>query len=313
VECVGSITLVIISTGFGLTMPTAFVSYAHENETHRAKAIGLANRLRKEGVDASIDAYDNHPPEGWPKWMEKQSKSDYIIVILSERYIKGFNQEDDSASGARFEGAILSSKLLQSGVSFRNIALVCFDECSNVQIPDVLVGCTRYFVDRQGEYEKLYTFVTGQPLIEKPTLGKIVIFPPHLLPSFGVDDNTFSSVCKVIWPYMEDNRRIFQDFGPNSGADNPGSSAKAVRFDLSLWYGKRDTIVCNNNIIANHIRSNIDLIPEAYLFTFEKWLSRILTPLRFMYLMTLSITVNINFQKRLFRSLGSGFLETSNH
>jgi hypothetical protein len=74
---------------------------------------------------------------------------------------------------------------------------------------------------------------------------------------------------------MEDNRRIFQDFWPNSGADNSGSSAKAVRFDLSLWYGKRDTIVCNNNIISNHIRSNIDLIPEAHLHIFEKWLSHI--------------------------------------
>jgi hypothetical protein len=136
-------------------------------------------------------------------------------------------------------------------------------------------GLPRYFVDRQREYEKLYTFVTGQPLIEKPTLGKILIIPPRLLPSFRGDDNTFSSVCKVIWPYMEDNRRIFQDFWPNSGADNSGSSAKAVRFDLSLWYGKRDTIVCNNNIIANHIRSNINLIPEAHLHIFEKWLSYI--------------------------------------
>jgi hypothetical protein len=51
-------------------------------------------------VDASIDAYDNHPAEGWPKWMEKQFKSDFIIVILSERYITEFAQEIDSASGA---------------------------------------------------------------------------------------------------------------------------------------------------------------------------------------------------------------------
>jgi hypothetical protein len=74
---------------------------------------------------------------------------------------------------------------------------------------------------------------------------------------------------------MEDNRRIFQDFGPNSGIDNLGSLTKAVRFDLSLWYGKRETIVQNNIIIAHHIRSNIGLIPEAHKPTFEKWLSHI--------------------------------------
>lgn len=74
---------------------------------------------------------------------------------------------------------------------------------------------------------------------------------------------------------MEDNRRIFQDFGPKLGVDNPGSSTRAVRFDLSLWYGKRDTIVHNNNIIAQHILSNIGLIPKVHKPTFEKWLSHI--------------------------------------
>ncbi len=164
-------------------MPTAFISYAHENNFHETKAIELANRLRNEGVDASIDAYDNHPHEGWPKWMEKQFQSDYIIVILSERYIRDFNQESNNASGARFEGAILSSILLRNGLSFRNIALACFDDRSDVEVPNVLFGCTRYYLHRRGEYQKLYAFLTGQTLVEKPELGKIITFPRNLSPS----------------------------------------------------------------------------------------------------------------------------------
>jgi hypothetical protein len=48
-----------------------------------------------------------------------------------------------------------------------------------------------------------------------------------------------------------------------------------VRVDLSLWYGKRGTIVQNNSIICDYVRSNIGLIPEGYMPAFEKWLSHI--------------------------------------
>lgn len=215
VECVGSLILVIISTGFGMTMPTAFISYAHENDSHRTKAIGLANRLRIEGVDASIDAYDIHPSEGWPKWMEKQFKSDYIIVILSERYIREFNQEVDNASGARFEGAILSSILLRNGLSFKNIALVCFSECADIKVPNVLFGCTRYYIDKQGEYEKLYAFLTSQALLEKPELGRVIVFPRNLPPSFKIEDQTFEFYANLYGPIWKTTEGYFKILGLN--------------------------------------------------------------------------------------------------
>jgi hypothetical protein len=92
-------------------MPSAFISYAHDNERHQIKALALANRLRVEGVDVSIDAYVQHPPEGWPKWMEKQFRLEFIVVILSPKYVAEFNQEHPSSAGSRYEGGMLSSLL----------------------------------------------------------------------------------------------------------------------------------------------------------------------------------------------------------
>jgi TIR domain len=101
-------------------VPSVFISYSHDNDGHLSKALGLSNRLRKEGIDASIDAYVLHPAEGWPKWMESQFPLDFLIVILSPRYIREFNQEVKSSSGARYEGSILSTLLLKRGQSYES-------------------------------------------------------------------------------------------------------------------------------------------------------------------------------------------------
>jgi hypothetical protein len=116
----------------------------------------------------------------------------------------------------------------------------------------------------------------------------------------------------MIWPRMEDNRRIFQDFGPNSGIDNAGSLEKAVRVDLSLWYSKRDTIVQNNSIICDYIRSNIGLIPEGYMPAFEKWLSHI--DAFALHVADDAIDYReYQFPKEVISIVREGFLEASNH
>ncbi len=256
-------------------MPTVFISYSHDTPDHMSKAITLANRLREQGVDASIDAYVPHPAEGWPKWMEKQFQLDFLIVILSPRYIKEFNQEQDTSSGVRFEASILSSLLLSRGVSFENIAIVCFEDSIKLDIPPVLYGCTRYHVEKKGEYDKLYAFLTKQVLVEKPALGSVKKLSPVAPAAWPAEARTFRSLCVMLWPLMEDNRRIFQDFGPNSGAVLFDAGEKEVRHDLSLWQHYRKTIAENNTLIARYLRLYADVIPATHGVLFRKWLSHI--------------------------------------
>ncbi len=44
-------------------------SYSQESDDHRARIRKLADKLRSHGIDAMIDQYEPHPPEGWPLWM----------------------------------------------------------------------------------------------------------------------------------------------------------------------------------------------------------------------------------------------------
>jgi len=252
-------------------VPTVFISYAHDNQTHQEKVRILSDRLRKDEIDASIDAYEQHPSEGWPKWMEKQLEADFIIVTLSTRYVQEFKQKVPSSSGARYEGAILSSILHSRGLSFDRLAIVIFDEYRDIDVPAVLHGCTRYYPDRYGEYEKLHSFLIKQPLILKPALGQAGLSQPGST-NKPPTEKTFSSLCNSLQPLVEENTRIFEDFGPNSGADGTN---KIVRHDLGLWYPQREIIGSNNNLIAQHVRSHFNVIPAEHKLAFRKWLSHI--------------------------------------
>ncbi len=71
------------------TLPTerVFISYSHDGEDHEKRVLALSNRLREEGIDCIIDKYRPHPPEGWPKWMEKQlENAGFVLVICTGAY-----------------------------------------------------------------------------------------------------------------------------------------------------------------------------------------------------------------------------------
>lgn len=101
-----------------------FITYAHDGLSHERRALQFANRLRAGGVDAQIDQYESHPPEGWPKWMESQFvKADAILIVPSRKHLERYQQADGVGSGARFEAAILSSILSKNGVSFEKVGV----------------------------------------------------------------------------------------------------------------------------------------------------------------------------------------------
>lgn len=52
--------------------PKVFISYSHQDAIYENKVLEFSNKLRSEGIDASIDLYEEAPSEGWPRWMENQ-------------------------------------------------------------------------------------------------------------------------------------------------------------------------------------------------------------------------------------------------
>ena len=246
-----------------------FITYAHDSLAHERQVLAFANKLRANGVDAQLDQYEPHPPEGWPKWMEGQFlKAEVILVIPSEKYLARYTQKDGAGSGARFEGAILTSMLLKSGVSFERMAVVLFDSMSAKFIPDLLHGCPRYDLSRSGQYDVLYGWLTNQKSVDRPPLGTVTKLPPLDLS----ESKTFSLLCRDLKSLIDDNGRIFRDFGPNSSADSVGP----VRYDLSAWHELRSSkIVPNNARIRDLIKANYSALPAEQRRLFELLLSHI--------------------------------------
>src|SRR5258705_5882703 len=67
--------------------PKVFISYSHDSPEHEQRVLELANRLRRDGIDCTIDQYVVVPEEGWPRWMDKQIRdSDFVVMVCTETY-----------------------------------------------------------------------------------------------------------------------------------------------------------------------------------------------------------------------------------
>jgi hypothetical protein len=74
-------------------LPKVLISYSHDSPEHKDRVLVLSNRLRGEGIDCTIDQYLLVPPEGWPRWMEKQIReSDFVLMVCTETYPMFDNQ-----------------------------------------------------------------------------------------------------------------------------------------------------------------------------------------------------------------------------
>jgi len=70
--------------------PRVFISYSHDSPAHEANVLALADRLRRDGIDAVLDQYESFPPNGWIAWMKQQIRdARFVLVICTEAYGSG--------------------------------------------------------------------------------------------------------------------------------------------------------------------------------------------------------------------------------
>lgn len=66
---------------------TPFISYSQDSSEHIDRVVQLATRLRNDGVDVELDQWLESPPEGWPQWMERQTRTaKFVLVVCTETY-----------------------------------------------------------------------------------------------------------------------------------------------------------------------------------------------------------------------------------
>lgn len=168
--------------------PTVFVSYSHDSKEHQDRVLALANKLRSEGIDCALDQYEDSPPEGWPKWMDRNVKnSDFVLVVCTEIYYNRAMGAAEKGHGIKWESTLIYQHLYNTGANNTKFIPVLFKDSKFENIPEPLQGATYYFADDDDSYEKLYRRLSGVKA-EKPELGKLRELPEKVRKTLFVSD-----------------------------------------------------------------------------------------------------------------------------
>lgn len=173
-----------VSSEQELKPPKVFISYTHDSETYLKQVLALSDGLRADGVDCHIDQYEESPPQGWPRWCDKQVRdADFVLVACTETYLCRFRGEEESGKGlgGTWEGHIITQELYNAQASNTKFLPIVFTPENRAFIPIPLQGATHYKLIEQ--YGDLYRRLTNQPLIAKPPLGAMKPMPPRHMPA----------------------------------------------------------------------------------------------------------------------------------
>ncbi len=167
---------------FTPTKPTTFISYSHDSPEHEARVLTLADRLIAEGVDCILDQYHPAPPEGWPKWMDRQIRdATSVLMVCTETYYRRVMGEEKQGTGrgVGWESTLIYTYLYENVATDDRFIPVLLPGGVITDIPAPVRGRTHYRTEPEDEYEKLYRRLTNQPLTPKPALGVKRVLPPQ--------------------------------------------------------------------------------------------------------------------------------------
>ena len=156
-----------------------FISYSWDSDEHIKAVREFGDRLRSEGIDAIIDQYEESPPDGWPRWMEKKIRdSRLVLLVCTEEYYKGVMGEaaPKTRLGVRWEGGLIYQHLYNDGTNQKFIP-VLFRDADKRFIPTPIQSATYYRVDTSEGYDRLYARLLNRPTAKKPELGPIRPLP----------------------------------------------------------------------------------------------------------------------------------------
>ena len=172
--------------------PTVFVSYSHDSPEHADRVLALANQLRQDGIDCTLDQYESSPLEGWPRWMDRHIRStDFVLMVCTRNYFRRVMGEEETGKGlgVKWEGKLVYQHLYNVDANARFIPIL-FEDGGVEHIPTPLQDATYYRVDSGQGYEDLYRRLTNQPRTVKPKLGPRKKLPPRERKPDYLDDKT---------------------------------------------------------------------------------------------------------------------------
>jgi len=223
-----------------------FISYSWDSEEHVRTVLDLSNRLRSEGVDCVLDQYEESPPEGWPRWMDRKIRdAKFVLMICTENYYKRVMGDAAAGQGlgVRWEGALIYQYIYNAGARNTKFVPVLLRREDQAFIPTPLQGATHYVVNTVDGYDKLYARLINRARTEKPKLG-----PPRPLPKKDVKTNFSVFLSTPIDPALWDEAkwrgifvRVYESGPPDLGlAFLDETAARKIFEQWHRRYGDRD-------------------------------------------------------------------------
>jgi hypothetical protein len=118
-----------------MTNPSVFLSYSHDSAAHKAWVRKLAEDLRGQGVDATLDEWDLRHGADLVAFMEAGIReAERVLMVCSSNYVRKAEQRK---GGAGYEGMIVTSHVARSTDTVKFIPLVR-DNPSEPLLPDFL-------------------------------------------------------------------------------------------------------------------------------------------------------------------------------
>jgi hypothetical protein len=80
--------------------PIVFISYSHDSQEHADRVLALSDHLRADGIDCVLDQYEDSPPEGFPRWMDRQIRAaDFVLMICTPTFYRRVMGEEEPSIG----------------------------------------------------------------------------------------------------------------------------------------------------------------------------------------------------------------------
>ena len=156
--------------------PIVFISYSHDSPEHADRVLALSDHLRADGIDCILDQYEDSPPEGFPRWMDRQIRAaDFVLMICTPTYYRRVmgEEEPDKGHGVAWESTLIYQYIYNEGTSNKRFIPILLEGAHESDIPIPWQGVKHYRPTTTDGYEELYRRLTGQPLTPKPALGTL--------------------------------------------------------------------------------------------------------------------------------------------
>lgn len=92
--------------------PSVFVSYSHDDLDHKRWVLALATRLRKSGIDVTLDQWDLDAGDDLGSFMTNNlANADRVLMICTPNYVEKANE---GKGGVGVERMILTAEYLSN-------------------------------------------------------------------------------------------------------------------------------------------------------------------------------------------------------